>query len=97
MQVDFTEAMIGIGKLMAAATHDLKTADPSDVGLGGIPVRAWREAYAEGCRDMANKVSTSLPESMHPEIKQAVMTAFNEEFARLEAATLTSQQEKPHG
>lgn len=91
MNVNFTQAARDIGTLVAAATHDYRHADPAAVGLNGVPVLAWREAYMTGCKDMANKLSASFPEDVYAEIKKAVEEAWRTEYARLETLALTSQ------
>jgi hypothetical protein len=80
---DFKPIAKLIGEMMAAATHDLKTADPSDVGMNGVPIRAWREAYAEGCKDMANKVVSGFATEQFATAKQNVMEAFHAEMEKL--------------
>jgi hypothetical protein len=46
----------GVGEHFAAAMHDHESANPEDVGLHGVPIKAWREGYAEGCKDMGGTV-----------------------------------------
>lgn len=52
-----------MGELYGAAAKDVEAADPADVGLNGMPVRGWREAYLEGCKDMADRVGSQFPPS----------------------------------
>lgn len=83
-----------IGNLYGAAWHDAETANPSDVTFDGTAVSAWRRAYLEGCKDMANGVAARLPE-----MKDAVLAAFQTQRALLaqgiEAGTAETAQQAP--
>lgn len=84
-----------IGELYAAALHDLETANPSDVGLNGVPIRAWREAYLEGCKDMAEGIVTRIPEQHREAIKTIVHSSAEKEIARLREQMTKSQRGTP--
>lgn len=89
MQIEFDKIAEYLGELYAAAQHDLKTANPADVGIGGVPVVGWRQAYVEGCKDMVEGVVTRVPDQQREEVKTAVLAAFEAETARLSAETLS--------
>lgn len=47
-------------QLIAAARRDWEDADPEAITLNGVPQTGWRQAYVEGCQDMATKILTQL-------------------------------------
>lgn len=67
----------GIGELYAAARHDYAMASWDDIGLHGVPIKHWREAYVEGCKDMAGKVASALDEAEREVFVVAVREALD--------------------
>lgn len=91
MQIEFDKIAEYMGELCGAAKHDLNTANPSDVGLNGVPVMGWRQAYFEGCKDMAQGIFSRIPEEHREAVKAATQAAFTRAFdeaAKLHAAEL---------
>lgn len=86
MQIEFNEIGHYIGELCAAAHHDYVTADQSDVGLNGMHIASWRQAYWEGCKDMADGILTRVPEAHRDELKEFIRAVFSEEFDKLKNA-----------
>lgn len=69
-----------IGELYAAALSDYAAVGYEEIGLHGIPIKVWREAYAEGVKDMAGNVAACFGgDSYKPE----VMAAFERHRALL--------------
>lgn len=93
MQIEFDKIAEFMGELCGAARHDFVSADPADVGLYGIPVRGWREAYFEGCKDMAEGITAQLPEEYHETVREIARKAFSKAF---EAAKNPDQQDDRH-
>ena len=75
-----------MGELYGAAKHDLTASNPADVGLNGVSVIGWREAYLEGCKDMAEGVVTRIPEDIREAVKAIVRASFVATLAK-ESAT----------
>lgn len=75
-----------IGELWAAATHDHETADPADVGMGGVPIKAWRNAYREGVKDMAEGIVSRLPKDQQETTIAAIRERATDELNKLRAA-----------
>lgn len=75
-----------VGELCGAAKHDMLVADPSDVGLNGIPIAQWRAAYFEGCNDMANQISSLVPAEHREAFEAQAHAAFARSFANAEKA-----------
>ena len=88
MNVEIDDLAKYMGELCGAAKHAYDTADPSDVGLHGIPIKLWRDAYYEGCTDMVHGLINRLPKEIQQEIGAIVTAAFDAEIAnhRQEAA-----------
>lgn len=74
-----------LGNLYGAAKHDWETANPADVGLHGIPVKAWRDAYLEGIKNSASGVVSKFPARE----QEATKALFHETAAR---AALQAQE-----
>ena len=81
-----------VGELTAAAKHDWKTANPSDVGMNGVPIVGWRDAYHEGCRDMANGVFTRVPEEIRERFQNKVVERYNATLAELAVEHTNGEQ-----
>lgn len=86
MQIEFNEIAHYIGELCAAAHHDHVNADRSDVGLNGVHIASWRQAYFEGCKDMADGILSRVPEAQREELKEFIRSVFSEEFNKLKNA-----------
>ena len=84
-----------IGRLYAAAKHDAETCDPSDVGMDGIPIVAWRRAYLEGCKDMAEGVATYVGAARHDDFKNAARASYAAETATLKQTPVDRQGGSP--
>ena len=69
-----------IGGLCGAARYDWLSADPSEVGLDGVPVKGWRDGYFEGCKDMADKALSCVPEVHHEKFREIAKTAFSKAY-----------------
>jgi hypothetical protein len=89
MQVEFDKIAEYMGELCGAARHDWTIADPSDVGLNGVPIKGWRAAYFEGCKDMAEGIASRLPEELRETVKEVVQAAFHKSFTEAAAAAQT--------
>lgn len=76
------EILSYVGTLVGAAKKDLDAANPADVGLHGIPIKQWRAAYYEGCKDMADGIVTRIPEGERDEAIAAIKAAYAEELGR---------------
>lgn len=76
----------GMGEHYAAAMYDHANADPADVSWNGVPVKGWREGYAEGCKDMAETVTRLLAlETANLEaFKTTIFESYKAERDRLE-------------
>ncbi len=84
MNVNLDKVAEAMGELCGAARGDWVTASPADVGMHGLPVKAWREAYFEGCKDMAEKIAAQVPEEWQARVQELSRAAFTKAF---EAAT----------
>ncbi len=78
MRDDLKKVAAGIGELYAAAMHDYQIASWNDVGLHGVPIKVWREAYAEGCKDMATAVGARLDDADKDDFKAEVLAAIKQ-------------------
>ena len=76
-----------MGELCGAAKQDWLTANPADVGLNGICIVHWREAYFEGCKDMASGIYNRLPEPLRADFSKTFKTTMDAEIERLKAPT----------
>lgn len=66
-----------IGELCGSAWKDMSDADPADVGLYGVPIKQWRGAYYEGCKDMADGIVTRIPDADRPEAITTIKAAYD--------------------
>lgn len=85
--IDLDALAMKIGELCGAARHDWSTANYEDVGLNGMPIKGWREAYFEGCTDMANMVLAAMPVEDQDAFKAAAKAAFSKSFDAAKAAS----------
>lgn len=76
MQDELERMAKGIGEMYAAAVTDHAEAGPEEIGLEGVHIKTWRKAYAEGCKDMAEKVGSFVPISDQAMFKIAVLESF---------------------
>lgn len=91
MDAPFQEIAAYMGLLVGAALHDRDIAEPADIGLYGMPIKQWRDAYLEGCKDMATGVTARVPEAIREDFKAAVLAAVTAEHERLRAAPAESK------
>lgn len=77
-------ALTKAAELMAAAHYDMECAKPNDVGMSGLPIKQWRQAYDEGCRDMAGAIIGKFDTVAHETTKQRM----NAEYKRLSSPQL---------
>ena len=70
MQIELDRLADFMGKLCGTARYDWVSADPGDVGLHGVPIKQWRDAYFEGCRDMAEGIASLVPVECRETLKQ---------------------------
>ena len=82
-----------LGNLCGAARYDWVSANPADVGLHGVPIKQWREAYFEGCKDMAQNVTAALPEGEQERVKEIARAAFDKAFKEAETGSKTEDAE----
>lgn len=80
VEIDLIAVAEKMGTLAGAARADWANADPADVGVHGVPVKQWRDAYFVGCKDMAEAVAAALPEAERERVKEIVQTAFTLAF-----------------
>ena len=85
MQIEFDGIAEFMGHLCGAARHDWASADPGDVGMHGVPIKQWRDAYFTGCKDMAEGIASKLPEEYRETVKQIAQAAFSKSYAECEA------------
>ncbi len=86
MQIEFENIALYIGNLCAAAKYDLEHANSSDVVLNGMSIVGWRQAYLEGCKDMAEGILERIHGSLRQAAKKSVIDAFNEKVSELNTA-----------
>lgn len=84
---DFAAIITYLSELCAVADHDRDEADPSWVGANGVPIRIWRGAYLEGCKDAASGVAARLPEGMRDEAKKLFWDTYRKKMADLRSMT----------
>ena len=85
------------GKMHAAAHHDYEEASWDWVGLYGVPIKHWREAYAEGCRDMIMAFGAALDEQHKAPFGDALTKAFHEAIASLQREALAEAPSSAEG
>jgi hypothetical protein len=86
MHADLKRIAEKIGELYAAARYDFAIASPDDIGFGGVPIKTTREAYVDGCKDMAQAVCASLDAADREEFTAAVREALDKHERLLAAA-----------
>lgn len=79
-EIDLAALASVMGELCGAARYDLTATDPADVGLNGVPVVGWRDAYFTGCKDMADTVLSALPAEHQEAFTEAARAAFTKGF-----------------
>lgn len=90
MLIEFDEIAVYMGRLYAAALHDIGQAAPGDVDLTGTSIVRWREAYLEGIKDMGQGILTRVPIEHRDAALKAVHAARD-----LETKELTSPADAP--
>lgn len=86
MEIECDKIAEYVGELCGAAKHDSNTADPTEVGLNGVPVFGWRQAYFEGCQDMANGIFSRVPTEHQEAFKATALAAFERSFQEAKKA-----------
>ncbi len=82
-----------MGELCGAARSDWSSVGYDEIGMNGTPIKEWRQAYFEGCKDMAEGITARLPEEYH----EAMRKIARDEFAKaFEIAQAAPKEEKPH-
>ncbi len=87
IEIDLDKLADKVGGLCGAARADWSAANYEDVGMNGMPIKGWRAAYDEGCRDMAGAVLSALPEACHEAFRTASRAAFDKSLAEAKAAS----------
>lgn len=80
MLIEFDQIAEFMGSLCGAARHDWVDASPEDVGMHGVPIKGWRHAYFEGCKDMAEGIAARLPEEYREKVKEIAQASFHKAF-----------------
>jgi hypothetical protein len=81
-----------LGELYAAAKHDFEQAGWDEIGLHGVPIKHWREAYCEGIKDAAEGFASRLPEDQREAVKKLINDAYAAKTERLAAPPPPSQE-----
>lgn len=87
IEIELDKLASKVGELCGAARHDWSVASYADVGMNGMPIKGWRAAYDEGCRDMAGAVLSALPEEHRQAFMDASRAAFDKGLEDAKADT----------
>ena len=91
MQIELDRLADFMGKLCGTARYDWVSADSGDVGLHGVPIKQWRDAYFEGCKDMAEGIASLVPVECRETMKQIAQASFTKAF---DEAKIASEKER---